>query len=71
MEKQVTVKSDSRKKYQHEWDSRNTKNIGVKLNYRTDADILSRLATVNNVQGYVKQLIRDDIARHSQEESEE
>lgn len=71
MEKQVTVKSDSRKKYQHEWDSRNTKNIGVKLNYRTDADILSRLATVNNVQGYVKQLIRDDIARHSREESEE
>lgn len=71
MEKQVTVKSDSRKKYQHEWDSRNTKNIGVKLNYRTDADILSRLATVNNVQGYVKQLIRDDIARHAQEESEE
>lgn len=68
MEKQVTVKSDSRKKYQHEWDSRNTKNIGVKLNYRTDADILSRLATVNNVQGYVKQLIRDDIARHAQEQ---
>lgn len=47
-----------------QWDRQNTKNIGLKLNYHTDAD---NLADIKNVQGYVKQLIRDDIARQTQE----
>ena len=33
----------------------------------TDADILARLAEQSNVQGYVKALIRADIARNSSE----
>lgn len=50
-----------------QWDRQNTKNIGLKLNYHTDADILAHLADIKNVQGYVKQLIRDDIACQTQE----
>jgi len=33
----------------------------MKLNIRTDADILKKLDSVMNKQGYVKALIRKDI----------
>lgn len=45
------------------WDKDNTTPIKLKLNNRTDADILTRLAQVGNRQGYIKQLIRADIRR--------
>lgn len=35
--------------------------ICLKLNLRTDADILARLDTVGNKQGYIKELIRREI----------
>ena len=35
--------------------------ISIKLNKETDADILSKLDSVDNVQGYIKDLIRKDI----------
>lgn len=46
------------------WDKENTKQVKFKFNIRTDADILSRLEAQPNIQGYVKRLIRDDIARN-------
>ena len=60
-------KAFDHKKCKMQWDRQNTKNSGLKLNYHTDADILAHLADIKNVQGYVKQLIRDDIARQTQE----
>lgn len=45
------------------WDRQNTRQVKFKFNVRTDADILSHLDKQQNVQGYVKHLIRDDIAR--------
>lgn len=45
-----------------EWNKNNTEFIGLKLNKRTDAEILAKLATVPSKQGYIKQLIRADIA---------
>jgi len=50
-----------------QWDKENTKQVKFKFNLRTDADILARLAEQSNVQGYVKALIRADIARNSSE----
>ena len=47
------------------WDKDNTRQIKFKFNLRTDADILTRLDQVDNVQGYIKQLIRADIAANS------
>ena len=47
------------------FDKENTKHIGFKLNIRTDADILDHLAKQGNIQGYLKSLIRADIARTS------
>jgi hypothetical protein len=48
---------------QERYDRKMTKVISVKLNKGTDADILSKLEGVKNVQGYIKQLIRADITR--------
>lgn len=47
------------------YDEANTKQIKLKLNKRTDADILEALESVPNKQGYIKSLIRQDIAQNS------
>jgi hypothetical protein len=52
--------ADSRSK--REWDAANTRIITIKLNNKTDADIIARLTTVENRNGYIKQLIRQEIA---------
>ena len=42
------------------WDRKNTVVITMKLNRKTDADIIERLESVDNKQGYIKRLIRED-----------
>lgn len=37
--------------------------VKLKLQKSTDADILDHLSLVGNKQGYIKELIRNDIAR--------
>ena len=37
---------------------------GLKYNINTDADIIEWLGKQTSMQGYIKSLIRDDIARH-------
>ena len=48
---------------QAKYDKDNTVQIKLKLNKKTDADIIARLAEADNVQGYIKELIRADILR--------
>lgn len=43
------------------YDKNNTRSVLFKFNLTTDADILSRLNEVNNKQGYIKSLIRNDV----------
>ena len=43
------------------YDKANTKSIFLKLNIKTDADVLQYLETVGNKQGYIKELIRKDM----------
>lgn len=45
------------------YDKANTKGIYLKLNKTTDADIISFLDTINNKQGFIKNLIRDYITK--------
>ena len=45
-----------------EWDRANTQRVIMKLNKNTDSDIISRLEEVPNKQGYIKTLIRQDLA---------
>lgn len=47
--------------YNREYDASNTVQIRLKLNKKTDADILDRLDAVPNKQGYIKGLIRSDM----------
>lgn len=46
---------------QQKYDKANTTQIRMKLNLKTDADILEKLESVGNKQGYIKALIRADI----------
>ena len=47
------------------YDKDNTRSIKFKFNLKTDADILAKLDSIDNKQGYIKQLIREDIARNA------
>ena len=55
------MSTEAQKKATAKYDSANTKQIKLKLNVKTDADILSKLSSVQNIQGYIKDLIRKDI----------
>ncbi len=46
------------------YDKANTKQFILKLNKTTDADIMEKLATVGNMQGYIKELIRADMKKN-------
>lgn len=45
------------------WDRNNTTQLKLKLNNRTDADILAWLEKQDSKQGAVKKLIRNAISR--------
>lgn len=49
-------------KASNKYDKLNTKQISLRLNKNTDADILEHLETVGSKQGYIKELIRRDMA---------
>ena len=59
--------SEARQRATARYDKANTRQVKLKLNLTTDADILARLAEVGNAQGYIKRLIRRDIARPEDE----
>lgn len=44
------------------WVAEHTTRIVMNLNHNTDAEILEKLANVPSKQGYIKDLIRADIA---------
>lgn len=44
-----------------QYDKQNTRRVNLKLNNKTDADIIRKLESVENIQGYIKELIRQDM----------
>ena len=60
MGKQLT---DAKRKAIAKYDAANTKQIHLKLNRNTDADILAQLDKVESIQGYIKELIRKDMGK--------
>ena len=46
---------------QRKYDDKNCRRVNLKLNLKTDEDILKKLANVDSIQGYIKQLIRKDL----------
>ena len=54
--------TEAQKRASAKYDKANTKTYALKLNLKTDADIVEFLADKPNVQGYLKQIIRRQIA---------
>ena len=50
-------------KAQKKYDAANTRQFHLKLNRRTDEDVLEKLDSVASKQGYIKELIRADLAK--------
>lgn len=46
---------------QQKYDAKNTKRYGLKLNMKTDAEIIERLDKADSTQGYIRELIRRDM----------
>lgn len=53
--------SEALNRAREKYDAENTVQIKLKLNKKTDAEILVKLAEVENKQGYIKELILKDI----------
>jgi len=53
--------SEAKKKAQLRYDKKNTKQIILKLNTKSDADIIGKLEEVGNKQGYLKDLVRGNL----------
>jgi hypothetical protein len=45
----------------NKYNKANTKVVSLRLNYKTDADIIKKLDEVESKMGYIKELIRKDI----------
>lgn len=57
--------SEAQKRASARYDKTHTVNQVIKLNLKTDADIIARLQGMGNKQGYIKRLIREDMAREA------
>lgn len=57
--------TESQRRASAKYDAANTTSVRLKLNINTEMDIIERLEEVKNKNGYIKQLIREDINRHS------
>ena len=50
---------------QDRYEAKTIRRFALKINRNTDADILDHLESLDNVQGYIKDLIRDDLRRRA------
>lgn len=53
--------TEAQKRAQKKYDEAHKKDfriVQLKLNRKTDADIIAKLETAGNIQGYIKELIR-------------
>lgn len=57
--------TEKQKRYDQDWKAKNTTRIALRLNNNTDADIIEFLDTLNNKQGYIKDLIREDMKKQN------
>ena len=55
------METEAQKRAREKYEAKNAVQLKMKLNRKTDADILAKLDAVGNKQGYIKSLIRADI----------
>lgn len=66
MEEKKKRKPYYNKEHQVRYQKEHVRRTVINLIDRTDSDIIQKLDSVENKQGYIKQLIRDDIKRGGQ-----
>ena len=59
----MRMATEAQIKAQKKYDSENTRQVHLKLNRRTDEDVLEKLDTMSSKQGYIKALIRADLRK--------
>ena len=57
--------SEAKKRAQRKYDKENTTQIILKLNIKTDADVIGKLCNVDSKQGYLKDLVRNNLRHDS------
>lgn len=60
------MSSEAQKKAQQKYDKNSKgkfKVLTLKLNRESDKDVLDKLSSVDNMQGYIKELIRKDLSK--------
>lgn len=60
------ITSESQARAQAAYDRKNTVRLSLKLNVRTDGDIIQWIRNQKSMQGTIKRLIREEIARSDQ-----
>ena len=63
--------TEAQKRAVLKYDGKNTRQIHLKFNIKTDADILAYLDQLNNVQGFIKSAIRCQIGCQIKNETAE
>ena len=53
--------SDAKIKANNKFNKANTRMVSLRLNYKTDADIIEKLDYVESKMGYIKSLVRKDL----------
>ena len=59
----MTMATEAKRQANRRYDDKNTRQYHLKLNLKTDADIIEHLSKQSSMQGYLKDLIRADIER--------
>lgn len=59
--------SEATKRAVRKYDERMTRQFNLKLNIKTDADVIKKLDSIANKQGYIKHLIRMDMIAEANE----
>lgn len=57
------METEAQKRARLKYEATHKKGLYLKLNAVTDADIIEKLEQVESKQGYIKQLIRQDITK--------
>ena len=55
--------TEAQRRANRKYEAENTRQVHLKLNRRTDEDVLEKLDSVPSKQGYIKDLIRADLAK--------
>ncbi len=46
------------------YNAKSSRHYGIKLNVKTDAELIARLDSTGSINGYIRRLIREDIERN-------